>query len=152
MNSETNPSVTARDLLRGAKVVVTPETFTLLSLSRIDFARLLENSALSPAGGAPYMILWDQHEVTLMLNQSDFASIKESVPNAKIENGFRLLTFDVVMDFGVVGFLAEVSTILANERIAILAISAFSRDHILIRQDKLAAALKILGKHVNELC
>jgi len=152
MNTEIKQVAIPSDLLRGAKIVVAPETFTLMSLNRNDFAGLLNHPNISPSGDAPYMILWDQHEVTLMLNHLDFAAVKESVPKAKIENGFRLLTFDLVMDFGVVGFLAEVSKILAKEGIAISAISAFSRDHILVRQEKLASALKALGHYVDGLC
>lgn len=152
MNTEPSMGATACDLLRSAKVFVAPETFTLISLSQGDFAGLLRNSNMGPSGDAPYLILWDKHEVTLLLNQRDFALVKELVPNAKTESGFRLLTFDLVMDFSVVGFLAEVARILATEKIAILAISAFSRDHILIKQDNLAGALKILGQHVADLC
>ena len=56
------------------------------------------------------------------------------------------------MDFNVVGFLAEVSRILAESNISIYAVSAFSRDHLLIKQDDLAKALKVLGEYVEELC
>lgn len=152
MNSETNNQSTASELLRTAKVIVAPESFVLVSLTREEFSELIQSSAISPAGIAPYMIFWDRHEVTLLLAQTDFAAVMSSVPVSRIESGFRLLTFDLIMDLETVGFLAEVSRILAVAGIPILAVSAFSRDHLLLRQDNLAAALRILGDHVADLC
>ncbi|HMS07909.1 MAG TPA: ACT domain-containing protein, partial [Pyrinomonadaceae bacterium] len=70
----------------------------------------------------------------------------------RVERGFRLLTFDTVMDFSVVGFLASVAEILTEAGVSIVALSSFSRDHILVKQDDLARALKALGPHVEELC
>ena len=72
--------------------------------------------------------------------------------DAKVERNFRLLSFDIELDFNVFGFLAEISRILAEAEIPIVALSAFSRDHILIKQENLAKALKVLGEYVEELC
>jgi hypothetical protein len=152
MSSKIDSEVTARELLRTAKVIVDPETFTLVSLTRESFADLLRSSEISPGGIAPYMIFWDRHEVTLMLAQADFSAVKSSISGTTIESGFRLLTFDVVMDFSQVGFLAEVSRILAADGISIFTVSAFSRDHLLIKQDELATAMRVLGDHVADLC
>jgi hypothetical protein len=48
--------------------------------------------------------------------------------------------------------MAEISRILAEADIPIMALSAFSRDHLLIKQNDLASALKALREHVAELC
>jgi len=48
--------------------------------------------------------------------------------------------------------LAEISKILAEAGITIGALSAFSRDHVLVKQNDLARALKVLGEHVEEVC
>jgi hypothetical protein len=101
---------------------------------------------------APFMIFKEKHETTMLLDEIDFGTLRHAVRNAKIEKGFRLLTFDIELDFTVVGFLAEVARILAEAEIPILALSAFSRDHILIKQENLAEALKALGEYVEELC
>jgi len=79
-------------------------------------------------------------------------NMRPGLGQARIESGYRLLTFESVLELTVVGFMAEVSRILADASVAILAISAFSRDHLLIKQDDLAAALKALGPHVKDLC
>ena len=133
-------------LLLNTKIEVAPETFTLVSLRHEDWAKLRENPELSPRMTAPFMIFRDTFEVTLLLDEIDFDTIRHAIPDAKTEGNFRLLTFVTVMDFSVVGFLAEVSRILAEANISIVALSAFSRDHLLVKQSDLAKALKVLGK------
>lgn len=143
---------TPLELLKKTRLEVSPETYNFVSLRHEDWRKLLENPELSPRMTAPFMILSDKYEVTLMLDEIDFGTIRYAIRDAKIEGGFRLLTFNFVLDFNVVGFLAEVARILAEAEISIIALSAFSRDHILIKQDDLAKALKVLGEYVEELC
>ena len=141
----------ALELLRRTRVEVAPETFNLVSLRREDWLKLLENPELSPRMSAPFMILSDNREVTLLLDEIDFGTIRHAVREAKTEGNFRLLSFDVELDFNVVGYFAEISRILAAADISIVALSAFSRDHILIKQNELAKALKVLGEYVEEM-
>lgn len=136
------------EILHRTRVEVAPETFTLVSLSREDWLKLLETPELSPRMSAPFMIFSDKWEVTLLLDEVDFDTISHAIRDAKIERGFRLLSFDIELDFNVVGFLAEVSRILAEAEISIVALSAFSRDHLLIKQLDLSKALKVLSKYV----
>jgi hypothetical protein len=140
------------ELLRRTSVEVAPGTFFLVGLRHEDWARLLENPELSPRGTAPYMLLRDEHEVTLLLEESDWRTMRHAAREARIEGGFRLLTFGVVLDWSVVGYLARVTGILAEAGISVGALSAFSRDHLLIKQDDLGTALRVLGEHVAELC
>ncbi len=139
------------DLLRKTRVEVSPETYYLVSLLHDDWKKLLENPELSPRMTAPFMILSDKYEVTLMLDDTDYQTCRYAIRDAKVEGNFRLLTFDLVLDFTVVGFMAAVSKILADAEISIMALSAFSRDHLLIKQNDLAKVLKVLGEYVEEL-
>lgn len=140
------------EILSKTRIEVAPETYTLISLKHGEWRKLLENPELSPRMTAPFMIFSDKWEVTLLLDDVDFQTIRHAVRNAKVQGGFRLLSFDVELDFSVVGFLAEITRILAEAEISIVALSAFSRDHILIKQTDLAKALKVLGEYVEELC
>lgn len=142
----------ALELLKKTRVEIAPEIFTLISLRHEDWLKLLENPELSPRMTAPFMIFKDKFETTLLLDEIDFETIRYTIRDAKTERNFRLLTFDLVMDFTVVGFLAEISRILAEADTSIVAVSSFSRDHILIKQENLAKALKVLGEFVEELC
>jgi hypothetical protein len=140
------------ELLKKSRVEVSAETYFLVSLSQQNWHKLLENPELSPRMTSPFMILMDKYEVTLMLDETDYQTCRHAIRDAKVEGGFRLLTFDLVMDFSVVGFIATVAKILADTNISIMALSAFSRDHLLIKQDDLAKSLKVLGEYVEELC
>ena len=142
----------AAELLRRARIEVAPATYFLIGLRHEDWTRLLENPELSPRGSAPFMLLRDDHEVTLLLDETDWRTMRHGARDARIEGGFRLLTLDIELEWNVVGFLARVTQLLAAAGISCGALSAFSRDHLLIKQDDLAATLRILGPHVAELC
>jgi hypothetical protein len=139
------------EILRRTKLEVSPETYYLVSLRHDDWKKLLENPELSPRMTAPFMILSDKYEVTLMLDDTDYQTCRYAIRDAKVEGNFRLLTFDQIMDFTVVGFMAAVAKILADAEISIMALSAFSRDHLLIKQGDLAKALKVLAPHIEAL-
>jgi hypothetical protein len=140
------------DNLKNSRVVVAPETYNLVSLAQEEWKELLANPEASPRMTTPFLIFFDNFEVTMLLDDADLASIRTHSSGAKVERGFRLITFDIVLGFLVVGFLAEVSQILAQAEVPIVALSAFSRDHILVKQADLANALLALSGHVAELC
>src|SRR5688572_17045445 len=105
------------ELLRKTRVEIAPETYTFISLRHEDWRKLLENPELSPRMTAPFMIFSDKWEVSLLLDDIDFQTMRFAVRDAKIQGGFRLLSFDIELDFSVVGFLAEIARILAEAEI-----------------------------------
>jgi hypothetical protein len=143
----------ASESLSSSRVEVAAETFTLISMDREAWKKLLERPELSPRMSAPFMIFMDSREVTLLLDDADMEAIRPGIDESvRVERGFRMLTFDLPMDFEVIGFIAEVSRILAAAGVPILPLSAFSRDHILVKQNDLATTLRALGPHVADLC
>lgn len=142
----------SEDLLRRTRVEVAPATFVVVGLRHEDWTRLLENPELSPRTDSNFMLLRDPYEVTLLLEEDDWRSMRHAARDAKVESGFRLVTFDIELPWNVVGFLARVTEILAGAGVSVGALSSFSRDHLLIRQDDLGTALRVLGEHVAELC
>lgn len=152
MSLNESDSNSPAELLRRAKVVVAPENYHLVSLRQEDWLRLLENPELSPRGNVSFMVMKDAYEVTLLLDDDDWRTIRHAARDAKVESNFRLVTLDIELAWNVVGFLAHVTSILAKENISVGAISAFSRDHLLIKQNDIGRALKVLSDHVAELC
>ena len=144
--------LSVEELLRRVRVEVLPGTFVLVALRHEDWRRLLENPELSPRADAPFMLLKDTREVTLLLEEDDWRAMRHAARDAKVEAGFRLLTLDLELGWDVVGFLARVTAILAAAGVPVGALSAFSRDHLLVKQDDLPRALLALGEHVAELC
>jgi hypothetical protein len=140
------------ELLSRTRVEVAPATYFVIGLRHEEWKRLLENPELSPRGDAPFMLLRDEREVTLLLDETDWHAMRHAARDARVAGGFRLVTLDIKLDWAVVGYLARVTELLAQAGISCGALSSFSRDHLLIKQDDLAAALRALGPHVAELC
>lgn len=91
----------------------------------------------------------DKNETTVIIEQSKYND--ENI--IEIEKDWKILTFDMILPFGLVGFLAKVSKILADEKIPIFAISAYYTDHILVKEKNLKKTkekLKELGCVVEE--
>jgi uncharacterized protein len=147
-----SPEKTVSDLLRETVVEVFPATFVLLGLSLQNWGRVLENPELSPRAESPFLVFRDARQVTLLIEESDYRRIQHLVRDAKIEHGFRLITLDIELPWSVIGYLARVTDILAASGISVGALSSFSRDHLLIKQDDLGRALRVLSEHVKELC
>ncbi len=142
----------AAELLRRTKVEVAPETFVVVGLRHEEWSRVLENPELSPRADAVFMLLRDKYEVTLLLEEEDWRTMRHAARDARVEAGFRLLTLNIELPWNVVGYLARVTEILAGAGVTVGALSSFSRDHLLIKQDELGHALRALGEHVAELC
>ena len=140
------------ELLRRARVEVAPPTFVLVGMRDDEWQRLLENPELSPRAESVFMLLRDGREVTMLCEEEDWRAMRHAARDARVEGDFRLLTFDIELAWDVVGFLARVAEILAAAGVAVGALSAFSRDHLLVKQADLPKALRALGPHVEELC
>jgi len=142
----------AAELLRRARVEVAPPTFVLVGMRDEEWRRLLENPELSPRAESVFMLLRDGREVTMLCEEDDWRAMRHAARDARVEGDFRLVTFDIELAWDVVGFLARVAEILAAAGVAVGALSAFSRDHLLVKQADLGRALRALGPHVEELC
>ncbi|MCW4012778.1 MAG: ACT domain-containing protein, partial [Candidatus Bathyarchaeota archaeon] len=59
------------------------------------------------------------------------------------------ITFDIVLDLSLVGFLSVVSAILADEGISIYAISTYLRDHILVKTSEVEKTIQVLENLIN---
>lgn len=68
----------------------------------------------------------------------------ETVAVEKCSRGWARLTFDVVLPFELVGFLARVAGALAEADVSVFALSAYSTDHVLVRREQLETASETL--------
>jgi len=60
-----------------------------------------------------------------------------------------LITFDIVLDLSLVGFLSVVSSVLADEGVSIYALSTYLRDHILVKKVDAARAIAALDRLIE---
>lgn len=83
----------------------------------------------------------DRHEVTLIVTQLHWQQIASQFADARVQSHWRMIFFDTVLDFNVVGFIAEISRALAREGISILAVSTYSTDAVLVNESRYDAAV-----------
>jgi hypothetical protein len=118
------------ELLSRTRVRVSPAVYFLVGMRHEDWLRLLENPELSPRGDAPFMLLRDEHEVTLLLDETDWRAMRHAARDARVEGDFRLVTLDLELDWNVVGYLARVTAILSQAGISVGALGLFPRPFI----------------------
>ncbi|MDO5521767.1 MAG: ACT domain-containing protein [bacterium] len=73
--------------------------------------------------------------------------LTKSVPNntTEREDGWRAMRIQGVLDFSLIGILSKISTILADSKIGIFAISTFNTDYILTKEENYEKAIQVLG-------
>ncbi len=71
----------------------------------------------------------------------------ENVPahTAAREDGWKAFRIEGVLDFSLVGILAEISGILAKNGIALFAVSTYNTDYILVKKDDYKKAMSALS-------
>ena len=93
-----------------------------------------------------FAIIKDQNEVTVVAKEGFV-----SQPIA-VEGYFRRITFDVALPYDLIGFAAHISTLLANKNIPILIYSAYSTDHLFVKEEDLDSTVETLEKDGMTYC
>lgn len=72
--------------------------------------------------------------------------LTDCVPEETIErdDGWKAFRIQGVLDFSLIGILAKISTILAENKIGIFAISTYNTDYILTKAENYEMAIKAL--------
>ncbi len=67
------------------------------------------------------------------------------------DDGWKAFRIEGILDFSMIGILAEISSILAENRIGIFAVSTFNTDYILVKKENFAKALQVLAERKYEI-
>lgn len=76
----------------------------------------------------------DKDEITLIVAQDLWHAMASDFPDAQVQLRRRMIRFDTVLDFSVVGFIAEISRALADADISILSLSTYRTDAVLVHE------------------
>ena len=70
----------------------------------------------------------------------------EDVPAEAVErdDGWRGFRIEGVLDFSLIGILSKLSTILAENKIGIFAVSTYNTDYILVKTENFERAMQVL--------
>jgi hypothetical protein len=111
------------NILKNGKLYVWEGTYAMVKAER-------------PCRGAAAVIR-DRKEITCLVEESRL----RPAGLLAVDAGWKVITFDMILPFGLIGFLARVSAALAKADISICALSAYSTDHILVKAENLEKAL-----------
>jgi len=78
---------------------------------------------------------------------SVIAEVGTEVGAVESEGPLRIISFDTKLPFDLIGFLAYMTRLLADQGVSLFAISAFSADHILMKEVYLETAVRVLRDH-----
>lgn len=67
------------------------------------------------------------------------------------EDGWKAVRIEGVLDFSLIGILAKISAILAENKIGIFVISTFNTDYILTKSENFEAAITALKQEGYEI-
>jgi len=139
--SKVLPSPEIMPVFASTKIRQHSDEFVLVSLALTEKERALEVfKQLDPFSS----VTVDHAEVSLILKTMDWESMEGLFQSSQVEGPYRAITFDIVLDLSLVGFLSVVSTVLAEAGISIFALSTFLRDHILLKSSKADEAVLLL--------
>jgi uncharacterized protein len=116
--------------MKKLEIILRKETFSIIKAKKI-----LSNA---------FAVIRDKDETTVIIESSKVKN-KDVI---QAEPGWKLITFNTVMPFNMIGFIAKISQALAKAKISIFVISSFSTDHILVKEgdiQKTILTLKELG-------
>jgi hypothetical protein len=136
-----------RKLIAATEVVLYPDPLMIVSVSRDEeeeARRLMED--LEPFSS----ITFDVSEISLVLKVVEWDGLKENFSDYEEEGPYRLITFDIVLDLAIVGYLAVISRVLADEGISIYALSTYLRDHVLVKESDAQIAMETLMGLIEE--
>jgi len=91
-----------------------------------------------------FAVITDKDEITIIIDQNKLQNI---IPNEH-EKNWKILTLDIIFPMDLVGILSKISGCFAEKGIPVMAVSAYSRDHFLIREKDIndaVTALKSIG-------
>ena len=85
--------------------------------------------------------------------EKSIVCISEDVPENIIvcDDGWKAFRIQAVLDFSLIGILSKISTLLANNKIGIFAISTYNTDYILVKKENYNKALGIMSEEGYEI-
>ena len=140
------PSPEMRPMFASTVVKTHPDDYVVVSIDRVEEERAREAfKGLEPWGSVTY----DHEEVSVVLRESEWGQLGDGFRSCRVEGPYTLITFDIVLDLSLVGFLSVVSSVLADEGVSIYAVSTYLRDHILVKKVDAGRAVAALERLIE---
>jgi hypothetical protein len=92
------------------------------------------------------------YSITKTLDELSIVCSQDNIPsNVKCEKNWRILKVEGPLEFSLIGILSSISTILAQKRISIFAVSTYDTDYILVKDEDILNAIDALSNKGYEI-
>ncbi len=134
-----------RNLFSKVMVREHTEDYTVISLGLEDAEKSGEiYTKLTPFCS----VTCDKYEVSIVCKTAEWSRVKGGFTRFSEAGPYHVLTFDIILDLGIIGFMAVVSSVLAENGVSIYPISTYLRDHLLIKKEDAEKAMRLLNELV----
>lgn len=89
-----------------------------------------------------FSLIDEKDENTLIISEKDWNKI--NINDAKTEKDYKIIDLNVVLEWNVVGFLAEITKLLSENNISVGVISSYRKDYLLVKKTDIEKAVKVL--------
>jgi uncharacterized protein len=119
------------EIVKNGKFSIFNDTYSILKTTRT-----MENSLAC-------MVV--KSEITVIATER---AATHTLPNKDIleaDHGWRVISFEMELPLELIGFLAKISSALAEKNISIFVVSTFSNDLILVKENNLQKTIEALN-------
>ena len=131
-----------RAILSQAHWQVRPERFVVVGLEPRE--QILVVQLLSRVTSAFIQFLVEPGRLTLILPEQDWREFRPAFPRARIQKPYRIISFTADLPDNLVGFLAAVTSALADAGIPLLAVCGYSKDHVMVLEEDIMKAQDVI--------
>jgi len=91
----------------------------------------------------------DFYSITKTPDEISVVALQTANSDAKVfrNDGWRIIKVAGLLDFSLVGIIADLSTIFKNKNISIFTVSTYDTDYILVKQNDLDTAIEALKEN-----
>lgn len=106
-----------------------------------DGAYICAKVTKKPEGDKHFMVSQDKDEITVITRKENLDDLDLIEKN---KDSYKLIALNVSVPFYAVGFLAAVSSAIAKQGMNLLIIATYSKDYIMVREERLEKAVEAL--------
>ncbi len=136
-----------KKLFARTKLVVLPEDYLLVRLP-VD-ARPIPGEWYRPATTRFGAFIREPKEITLIVTRRKWLRMQNVFKQYKVSGPMKVITFDIKLSLVVYGYLAALSRVIADDKISLVPISSFHRDHILVAKQDLPRTVRVLRQFLQ---
>ncbi len=117
------------------EMIVLPGVYSIVQITDI------ENLKMNELKGDFFNISITEDEISLVVNELYMGKLENVT---KVESGYSCLKIEGVLDFSEIGILANISTVLSENKISIFAVSTYNTDYILVKKEMINKTIDVL--------